>query len=375
MSIKSKKIVSYSNDYFSVVTPELETYINEKYKNADKINYEKFINTDVKKILQKYEKSSLKPKGCSCNSNCCSNNCCGRSRIENYLTCFFKNYSIVTYDPAQSDLTLFDSGNDININNLEFTIYDSKNAIPRLILPFGLIFGYKTDTTFATVGLTITVTISQFLGNNSVNNVFNINLPATNTLKFYTVLFPCLNIPAAFGQNVIINFRPTDDLNLLLTNNQNVNDQKVYVKMLYHVLAPLNIFSVRSLANSTLFYFQFGQQFTYNLLPSPGINGGVFEIIEYMFGVFKAISNGLGAKALSEATKINANELIILRSKLNQYLEQLRLFIVNTAYLNGNMIDELDDYIISSASSQVLNQYIQLAVSFIEGISGMLALF
>lgn len=375
MSIKSKKIVSYSNEYFSIVTPDIEKNILEKYKKADNISYEKFINTDIKNILNKYEKAPLKPKGCSCSSNCCSNNCCGRTRIENYLTCFFKNYSIVTYEPAQSDFLSFDTSNDINLNNLEFTIYDSKNAIPRLILPFGLIFGYKTDTTFATVGLTITVTISQFLGNNSVNNVININLPATNTLKFYTILFSSLNIPAAFGQNVIINFRPTDDLNLLLTNNQNVNDQKVYVKMLYHVLAPLNIFSVRSLANSCLFYYQFKSQFTYNLFPSPGINGGVFEIIDYMFGIFKAISNGIGAKALRETTKINANELIILKSRLNEYLEQLRKFIINSAYINGNMVDELDDYIISNASTQVLDMYILTATSFIEGLQGMLALF
>jgi len=374
MSIK--KILSYSNDYFTCVTPDLEKSINDKYKNADKISFDKLVNTNVKQILQKYEKSTK--KGChSCSSNCCSNNCCGRSKIENFLTCFFKNYSIVVYEPAEPDLTAFDTTGDINLNNLGFTLYDNKNAIPRLVLPFGFIFGYKTNpnSQFASAGLTIDITISQFLGNNSVQNVINLNLPSTNTLKFYTVLIPCLNIPAAFGQNIQINFRTTDDLYLLLSNSQTVGDQKVYVRMLYHVLAPLNLFSIRSLANSTLFYYQFKSQFTYNLLPSPGITGGIFEIIDYMFGVMKAISNGIGAKALRETTRINANDLILLKSKLGQYLEQLRLFIINSSYLNGNMIDELDDYIINIGSSQVLDLYIASATSYLESLSGLLALF
>lgn len=370
-----KKTIYYTNNY-SVMDQDMQKSLFDKYKKIDTTSFDKLLSSNSSALTKKYAPNGIvKPKGCSCESSCCTNNCCGRSKIENYLTCFFKNYSIITYEPAKIDTTKFDTDYDINFNNVEFNLYDSLYAIPRLTLPFALTIAYKTTGAYTTGGLTIEILFNKLVGSNTVSNVIHTNLPASSTLKFYTILLPCLQHPAAYGNNIQINFKTTDDVQLSLTESEDDLNRQVYCSILYHVLSPLNTFAVRSLANSTLFYLRFKEQLVTNLLPSPGIYGGVFRIIDYMFGIMLALTNGAAANALNDISGVNTQQLQELTVKLKEYLGQLKQFMINTSYMNANMIDDLDDYIINTGSNQMLDLYILTAQSYVDTLSSIISQF
>ena len=356
---------------FANLGDNFEKDIIERFKDSDKMSFEKFLNFNSKKLITRYNQNLVEKKHCNCNSTCCSGYCCVKNKYENVINCFFKNYSIFYYQPDQIDpITFSDNVNVENVNrNFDFTIYDTRYAIPRLITPFAIMFAYKTTGNYANGGITIRINVADSRINSSNQTAMEIqlNLPQSNTLKYYTVVLPCLTTPAKFSQGLNISFDFTDDVIMALSKSISNNNRNIWVATLYHVLVPFNVFAVRSLAGACAFYQRFTPQITKGIFPSPYVDSqSNLPILEYFFKMMRGLSNGVGQLLITQLRNVNMEQLMRLKNILVKFLQELRRYAVNISRLTRYSVD---DFIANNASNQVLDLYISNAMDYIGIIS------
>lgn len=370
----TKKIYLSFND-FSYIDENFKDMIIQKY-NSNNMSYEKFINFNPKALIKRYNRGEVSKKGCNtCGSTCCSTYCCVQYKYENVINCYFRNYSIFWFEPDQLSPTEFtDNVNIENVNkNVEFTIYDTKYAIPRLISPFAISFFYKTTGTYNKGGLTLRISIADTRtdSSNITKMSLELSLPKSTTPRYYTVLLPCLTNPVIYTVGVVVNFEFTSDVQLALGTSISSSQRNIYVAALYHIYTPFNVFALRSLAGACAFYRRFILKFTKGVYPSPFIdNTSNLPILEYMFKLMEGISNGVGSSIITQLsqTEFNKEGLDKLKNLLIVYIAELRRYASNVTYLTRGTFD---DFIVNNASNGILDIYIDNALDYITNIQNL----